>query len=76
MLVADTGWDQITNPDQLTSSYDAFVAQPIVPYQQNLIYVRGAATDPTRAASADIVIGSGRLLATLLVCCVQLTGIL
>jgi hypothetical protein len=42
--------------DQLTSTYPSFVAQTVVPEENNLIYVRGAAVDPTSAASATVTI--------------------
>ncbi|KAH7106509.1 hypothetical protein BKA62DRAFT_687340 [Auriculariales sp. MPI-PUGE-AT-0066] len=49
---------EIQDPDQLISSYGTFIAQSIVPEEQNLLYVRGAAKNAAAKASASIVIGS------------------
>ncbi|TDL16731.1 hypothetical protein BD410DRAFT_844155 [Rickenella mellea] len=45
---------KIADADQLTSTYDTFVAQTVVPEESNLVYVRGAAVDPSSAAQANV----------------------
>ncbi|TDL16739.1 hypothetical protein BD410DRAFT_831879 [Rickenella mellea] len=45
---------KIADADRLTSTYDNFVAQTVVPEESNLVYVRGAAVDPLSAAQANV----------------------
>ncbi|TDL16745.1 hypothetical protein BD410DRAFT_613226 [Rickenella mellea] len=45
---------KITDAGRLTSTYDNFVAKTVVPEESNLVYVRGAAVDPSSAAHANV----------------------
>ncbi|TDL14744.1 hypothetical protein BD410DRAFT_832964 [Rickenella mellea] len=45
---------KISDVDQLTSTYDSFVAQTVVPEESNLVYVRGAAVDPRSPVQANV----------------------